>query len=139
MAFFNGNTPYLTINGVDVAPMWAEIEIKRSGNTTEVTAGAGATDTMREAGLNDTSLKIKLGYKVESIPTYMDLLDANTEIDVVYGPEGAVSGKRKHQQTFLITSSPLKQTIKKDEVAFEIDCTAKDAPVINMWAGGVWS
>ena len=139
MAFFNGNAPYVTLNGVDVSPMFAKINLNRTGNTTEVTAGSGATDKMRKPGLADTKLKLKLGYKVGSVPSYIELLDANTVITLEYGPEGQTSGKPRHRQDFIVTATPIEQTVNADEVAFEIDADAADAAEYNMYAGAVWS
>jgi len=137
--FFNGNSPYVKINSTDVSPLFAKINLQRTGNTTEVTAGSGATDKMRKPGLADTKLKLKLGYKVGSVPDYITQLDALTVITLEYGPEGQLSGKPRHQQDFIITSTPIEQTINADEVAWEIDADAADAPVYNMYAGAVWS
>jgi hypothetical protein len=58
---------------------------------------------------------------------------------MVYGPEGALSGKPKHQQDILITKvGGLKQTVDKTKIVFDIDWKQAKKPTADLHAGAVF-
>lgn len=140
MPAFNGNNGYLTINAVNVSGYSTEMGIEASNATVDVTAGFGTEHMQRAAGLNDTKANAVIAYLAGQVATYITQLHVGSEAVVVWGPEGNVSGKPKHQQKFIVASSSgPKQTVKKDMVVFEISFEAADAPIEDMYAGAVFA
>jgi hypothetical protein len=139
MAKLNGNDIYLTINGTDVKAFWKKVSLNPSADTVDVTAGAGTDHKQYEPGLIETDMSISLAYETALLATYIQLLQVGEKVTVVYGPEGAVSGKPKHEQVFIVTTAPHEVSVTKDAVMFELELKGADAPTLNMFAGAVWS
>lgn len=140
MPAFNGNKGYLTINAADVSGFSTEMGIEPSNSVVDVTAGFGTEHMQRAPGLNDTKAKVVIAYLAGQVADYITHLHVGKEALVVWGPEGNVSGKPKHQQKFIVASaSGPKQTVKKDMVVFEISFEAADAPIEDMYAGAVFA
>jgi hypothetical protein len=141
MVAWNGNSGYLAIDGVDYSGKVTEMTgVEAEVGDEEVTAGFGATDVERAAKLKDRSGKITIAYEEGRVPTYIGGLQAGKIVNVVYGPEGAVSGKPKHQQSVLITKlGGLKQTVDKTMIVFECDWKQAAKPTADLHAGAVFA
>lgn len=139
MVAFNGNNVYLTINGISVCPFFAEMELERSVDTEDVTAGCGVTDMQRAPKLRDRSGKLKIVYDAGRVHEYIAELGEDTAF-IVYGPEGNVAGKPKHAQKFILekVSGPGQSNDKK-KVVFDISLKQADAPQDDMYAGAVFA
>jgi hypothetical protein len=139
MAKLNGNNVYFTIDGTDVKAFWKSVSLNPTADTVDVTAGANATHKQYESGLVDTSLSATFAYDDASLATYIQRLRVGQKVLIAYGPEGATSGKPKHEQYFIVTSAATEQTVMKDAVVFDMSFNGADAPIVDMYAGGVWS
>lgn len=139
MTAFNGNAAYLVIGGVVINTEWKEYSFDATAETVETTRGVGATHTMRNAGLRDTSLTITVGYEIEKIQQQIGYMRPGTRATIIVGPEGNASGKPRHEQDFILTGAPFEQTVEKDEVVFQLAFEAADAPVADMFNGSVFA
>lgn len=137
MPSYNGNGIFLTIGGTDVGAQFKTVNIERKVDTEDVTAGRLRTDMQRAPKLLDTSIGITLAYDVTGINTYVQRLKPG-RYTVVFGPEGNTTGKPRHQQDFIFTSSPIEVTVGKGEVVFDIKGDAADAPTFDIWNGDVF-
>jgi len=141
MPMLADNNIFLKIGGVTVSAFFISVSMpNRTVTEIDVTAGSGVDHMQRAPGLLDTEMAITLTYDTAAIQTYITRLTAGQLITVEYGPEGAVSGKPKHVQTFLITSTDIsEQTVAKDEITISIQLMGSGAPSVDMHAGGVYS
>lgn len=141
MVAFNGNNGYLGIDGYDFSGKVLEVTgIEAEVGDEDVTAGFGATDVQRAAKLADRSGKITVAYEANNVPSYMPRIQAGLIVNMVYGPEGAISGKPKHQQNILITKvGGLKQTVDKSKIVFEVDWKQSEGPMVDLHAGGTFA
>lgn len=140
MATYNGNNAYLEIDGVDVSGFYTDaIEMERTNETQDTTAGAGRTHVQRRAGLNDTTMKFVVVYDDELKAQYVGSLKEGLECWVTYGPEGNAAGKPCHRQRMIIdgVTGP-NVSIKKERVGFEISCSGMDAAVKSISNGDVF-
>jgi hypothetical protein len=137
MSAFNGNNPYLAIDGIVLDTEWKEVEISGTMETQDVTQGVGRTGMQRAEGLRDASISIVVGYRTEKIQQQFAMLKPGRH-NVVYGPEGNVAGKPKHEQAFIFNDMPLGQNVDKSEVSFSVGGDQADEPTVDMYNGGVW-
>lgn len=137
MAEFSGNAAYLAIDGVDMRPYWAEMDIEPMIETVDVTAGSGRTHRRRNAGLEDHSGSCVIVYDDTTLATYIQRLRVGLHT-FDYGPEGNGSGKPRHTQEFFVTKAPHKTSVEKGKVVFTLSLEARDAPTNNMYAGATW-
>lgn len=137
MSAFNGNNPYLAIDGVVLDTEWKEVELSGSIETQDVTQGVGRTGMQRAEGLRDASISLVVGYRTEKIQQQFTMLRPGRHT-VIYGPEGNTPGKPKHVQDFIFNDMPLGQNVDKSEVAFSIGGDQADEPTVDMYSGGVW-
>lgn len=138
MAQFNGNGFYLSIGGTNLSPHVIDIQMSPSANTVDITAGSGATHTKRATALLDTKAKITISYDDTSVADYIQKMKPGEKFTLVIGPEGNTVGKRKHEGDFILVGAPFTVTVKKEPVAFELDFEGADAPITDMYSGGVW-
>lgn len=139
MATLNGNNAYLTVNSVDLAAYFVNIEFEQSVEAVDTTAGAGATYMERQAGLKDIKGKITIVYETTAVTTHIQTLAAGSTYTVVYGPESNTAGKPKHEQSFLFTKlSGPKQDVAKKLLTWEADIEGAAAPVTDIYAGGTF-
>lgn len=139
MATYADNNVYLKMGGTEVQTYFVEVKLEPSNSANDTTAGAGQDWTMRAAGLNDMKLSISLMYDADNIQTYIQKLKPGQIIEVEYGPEGAVTGKPRHIQTFVLTGASSGVKISKEAVMFEITGEGAAAPTVNMFDGAVYS
>lgn len=140
MPALNGNNWYVALDGVDVSGFITEVSMDPKNSTVDTTAGSGRTHMQRQPGLDDTTGKITVSYFVGEVSTYITKLQRGKVVNLVSGPEGAVSGKPKHQQDIIINQiSGPKQTVSKEHVVFEVSWEAADAPQVDMYDGGVFA
>jgi len=139
MAAFNGNNVYLTINGISMCPFFAEMELEKSVDSEDVTAGCGVTDMQRAPKLRDRSGSLTIVYDADRIHEYISKLGEDRAF-VVYGPEGNVTGKLKHAQEFIIekVGGPGQSSDKK-KVVFKLSLKQAEAPQSDMYAGAVFA
>jgi hypothetical protein len=140
MVAWNGNDGYLALDGIDVSGKVTEVTgVEAEVGDEDVTAGFGATDVQRAAKLKDRSGKITVAYEKDRVPTYIRNFRPGVH-NMVYGPEGAISGKPKHQQDILITTlGGLKQTADKTKIVFEADWKQAAKPTADLHAGAVFA
>ena len=138
MAKLNGNNVYFTIDGTDVKAFWKSVNLSPTADTVDVTAGASTTHKQYESGLIDTDLSASFAYDDASLATYIQRLKVGQKVLIVYGPESNTVGKPKHEQYFIVTSAAVEQTVMKDAVIFDMSFKGADAPITDMFAGGVW-
>lgn len=134
MATLNGNTVYLSIDGVDVSGFWTSFTLSPTVESVDVTAGSATAHRERAAGLADTSCSGTIVYDAASVSTYIQKVKPG-EHTIIWGPEGNTSGKPKHEQVFIITDAPHTVVVEKEMVAFEFSGEAAAAPVSDMYAG----
>jgi hypothetical protein len=139
MAQFNGNSYFLSIDGIDLSGYVIDIVVTPSANTVDTTAGANTTHMQRKAALSDTKVKVTMSYDDTNLASYIQKMNPGGEYALIIGTEGATSGKPKHVADFLLVGAPFTVTTKKEPVAFELDFEGADAPSVNMFTGGVWS
>ena len=138
MATYNGNDVYIKIDSVEVDAYFKTIEFSPSIETVDVTRGSGTDHRQRAGGLEDTTISMTIVYDATDIQTYIQRLKPGVHT-IEFGPEGNVSGKPRHVQSFIISSSPFTVDVSKTEVAFGISGEAADAPSVDIMAGGVYS
>jgi hypothetical protein len=134
MPTLNANNAYLSVGGTDISGYWTdEIDFNRSNSTVEITAGAGATHVERAGGLSDTDISFSVVYDTTDLSIYRAALIPGTEYAVIYGPEGAVTGKPKFQcQMILEEVAGPNVTIAKDKVMFELSFVGAAAPTATV-------
>lgn len=136
----NGNDWFLSLNGFDVSGFITEVEMSSSNSTVDRTAGAGRRTVQRAAGLDDYSGKIIIAYFPDSVPDYIRSIKPGHAAMMVSGPEGALPGKPKHQQSIIFNQvAGPKQTVAKDLVVFEASWEGEDEPLVNLYEGGVFA
>jgi hypothetical protein len=140
MAAFNGNNPYLTINGHDVGGIWRNFELSESTDTEDTTAGAGVTHVNRAPKLQSNTAKATVVYDASTAVADLTALyhDGDT-VAVVWGIEGNTNGKPKHDQDWVVTGIKVSQAHDKAAVVLELDFESDGAPRSNMYAGDVWA
>lgn len=139
MATLNGNNAYLSFNGINVSGYFTdEIAHSASNSSVDITAGAGATHVERAAGLSDNTMDFVLVYDTADLPTYRTALVEGTIADVIWGPEGNVSGKPKFQCSMLLTEAKVTQQITKERVAFEVSFEGAAAPTATITGGSTF-
>lgn len=141
MPAFNGNNGYLALDGIDISGYITEVTgLEAEIGDEDVTSGFGATDVQRAGKLMDRNGKITIAYVEGRVPTYIAKFQAGGIVNLVYGPEGAVSGKPKHQQDILITKlGGLKQTVDKTKIVFEADWKQAAKPTADLHKGTVFA
>jgi len=139
MARLAQNNYYLTLDGVDVSPYTGEISLDAKSEEIDITSGAGTTHMARSAGLRDTSMKATLAYEDTLLAAYVAKINPGSLYAVVYGPEGAISGKPRHAQSMLLTAtSGPKTDVKKGFTVFELQFSGAAAPTMDFYTGGVF-
>lgn len=137
MPAYNGNQIYLSIDGVEVQAEFKRVQIEPKISSVDVTRGAGTEHMQRATGLSDTSFSVTVGYQTHKIQQQIAYMRPGVK-QIVFGPEGDAPGKPKHVQDFILTGAPFEITVEKGEVAFELSFEGADAPVVDMFNGGVW-
>ena len=133
------NKAYLSIDGVAVNSYFKNVNLQPSNAAQDTTMGAGVNHVQRKPGLDDTSISFSIGYDDTNIDAYIQKLKSGVIVSIEYGPQGAVSGKPRHVQNFIITGSPSTTNVQKNPVAFDVTAQAADAPSIDMYAGGKYN
>lgn len=137
MASFVGNNIHLSIDGVIVHADFKNVSIEPSVEDVDTTRGSGTEHRQRNTGLRDTSMTITLGYDTVRTQQQIQYLRPGRHT-VIFGPEGAIAGKPKHQQDFITTSVPLEISVEKAEVALELTMVGADAPTYDMFDGATF-
>lgn len=138
MAVYSGNKDYISIDGVNLSAYWREAEISPSMETADVTAGANVTHRSRNEGLNDYAFSLTIVYDDADLQTILPVIKPGRHL-VVYGPEGNVAGKPKHEQYFIWTEAPTGGNHEKSEArVFTISGEAAAPPISDMYAGAVF-
>lgn len=132
------NKIYLSIDGIAVQAYFKNVTLTSSSATVETTRGAGTDHMQRAPGLKDTSISITIGYDTANIQTFIQKIAPGQQVMIEYGPEGAVTGKPRHVQTFVITDAAHTVEVSKADVVFELTGEAADAPIVDMYAGAVY-
>lgn len=134
------NAVFLKVDGVEMQADFTEVNLQNTNSGSETTKGANATTIERAAGLDDYKLTFKLGWDTTNAPTQITHLKAGQIVNVEYGIDGAVSGKPRHVQNFLIDSyDPGTVTVGKAPVIMSVSASGSGAPSVNMFAGGTFS
>jgi hypothetical protein len=132
------NNVFISVDGVQVQSFFKTVSLSPSNKTVDTTRGANTAHMQRAPGLNDTSITMKLGYDTTSVQSFIQKLRPGQTVQIDYGPEGAVSGKPRHTQQFVITGAGHTVSVTKEEVVFDISGEAADAPIADIFAGAVF-
>jgi hypothetical protein len=136
----NTNKWYVAADGYDISGLITEINPDGSVDTEDVTAGSGTEHVQRKPKLRDTAAKFSAAYIDGQVPQYIYRIQPGAIINLVYGPEGNASGKPKHQQMFIVKKAEgPKQAVDKPMMLFKMDLEAADAPMVDMYKGGVFA
>jgi hypothetical protein len=136
MATYAENNWYLSIDGTDVSAYVQRISLEPSIDTVETTAGSGSDDRTRAPGLRDHTISFDIVHD-DAAGWALTLVAVGTHA-IIYGLEGATTGKPKHAQSFIFTGAPHETTIEKDTVMYSVSGEASGAASTNMFVGGVW-
>lgn len=139
MAQLADNKIYLKIDSTEIKTFFKNVNLQPSNSVVDTTMGAGVDHVQRKPGLNDHTISISIGYDDTTIASYIQKLKVGERVTVEYGPEGAVSGKPRHVQDFIITGAPSPHDVQKSAVSFDVTGSAADAPSVDMFNGGVYS
>lgn len=136
MPQLNGNSNYISWDGVDISAFWAdEISNEQSVDTEDITAGSGATHVQKAAKLIDGKLDLYVIYNVATsggVDSYKALLQPGKTAILVWGPEGAVTNKPKFEGSMVLMSVKVGQTIDKTKVGFELSFEQADKPISTI-------
>lgn len=151
MVAYNGNNAYLSINSRvvgdpddDTEKVFKSCSFSESIGDENVTGGAG-TDWEDHAGkLRVVNGTIMIIYHTDRITADMtairDLSNSLQNVPIVWGPEGDVAGKPKHDQDFLITQVKGPEVdVNKPLVTLELTVISSGAPRSDMYAGDTWA
>lgn len=134
----NGNAPYLTLNGVNVATYLTEVKMSRSTAAEDVSHGA-ATFVQRQGGLSDVSFTFTLSYDISNVPAIIAAAKSGQSYVADYGPEGNGSGKPRHTQSIYIDKCDGPNiSVKKSLATFAIAASSADAPTNDLYAGATF-
>ncbi len=139
MPQYADNNVFLSIDGVTVSAYFKDVQLSPSNAGQDTTMGAGVDHMQRAPGLNDTQITITLGYDTAQVQAVIQHLKPGIVASIEYGKEGAISGKPRHVQSFLITANPVGDNVDKTPSTFAITGDATDAASVNMYDGGVYS
>lgn len=137
MPEYNGNNVYLTINGVDVRARWRACEMTLNIGDEDVSAGANVAWEKHASKLKNIGATITLVYDdTTAAADIAALYTANDIVAVVYGPEGNVAGKPKHDQDFKINSIGGPTTNHdKTLVTLQYELISTGEPRSNLYEG----
>lgn len=147
MPVYNGNDAYLSVNSVIVADpddatekVFRMFRMSRSVGDENTTSGAGAEWEDHAGKLGVINGTITISYNTSRVLTDLAAIDDRTAegqiIPIVWGPEGDVAGKPKHDQDFLVTQiNGPEVNVEKPLVTFEMTVVSSGAPRSNMYAG----
>lgn len=133
------NNIFLKIDNLEVKALFKNVNLQPSNSVVDTTMGAGVDHVQRKPGLNDHTISVSIGYDDTIIATYIQKLKVGVRVTIEYGPEGAVSGKPRHVQDFIITGAPSPHDVQKSAVSFDVTASAADAPSVDMFDGGVYA
>ena len=137
MAEYNGNAIYLRMNSVNVESLWKLMDIQKTVNDVDITAGSGTEYEEHAAGLKGAKAKLTLAYNDTQAATDMAAIHTATEIvAIVYGPEGNTAGKPCDNRSWLITNISGPSTkVEKEPVLLEFDLVGTGTPTKNIHHG----
>lgn len=141
MATLNGNNAYLYFNGINLSGYWTDtVQKESSAELVDVTAGAGATHVKRAAGLRDNTISFAVVYDNDPVllASYRAALVEGTKGTLIYGPEGAVTGKPKFECVCILETVTLSQAITMDKVMFELSFSGDGAPTATIEGGSTF-
>lgn len=133
-----GNNIYLVIDGVVVTAPFKEVKLDVSNSSQETTMGAGTAHVQRAPGLSDTKIAITLGYDTATVQSIIQHIRTGTVVQIEYGQEGNGSGKPRHVQNFNIVANSTGAKVDKSPSTFDLSGEATDAPVVDMFLGGLY-
>lgn len=137
MALYSGNKDYLSIDGVELAGFWRDTQIVATVDMAENTSG-NAQFKSRFETLRDYSMSFTIAYDDEEADMILNLVRPGKHL-VVYGPEGNVAGKPKHQQYFIFPQVETEGDSEKSQLrVFSVSANAAEAPLFDMYNGGVF-
>lgn len=132
------NVIHLFFDGLDVKTRYRSVQFEPTNSTNETTTGSAVSHVQRQPGLNDTKMSVKLAYDGADVNTYIQKLKPGRELLVEYGPEGAVGGKPRHLQKFIVVSAPHEKSIDKKAVEFDVSLEGADEPIADMYDGATF-
>jgi hypothetical protein len=151
MPAFNSNNAYLSINSRVVADpddatekVFKSFSMSKSTGDENVTGGAGTEWEDHAGKLQVINGTIMIIYDTDRINTDIaaiaDISQQGNVVPIVWGPEGDVSGKLKHDQDFLITQIKGPEVaVDKPLVTIEMTVISSGTPRSNLYDGDTWS
>lgn len=136
MAGSNTNLVYVEFAGVDISGQFTgAIAFDQTNESTEITAGPGATHKKRNPGLNDTKFSFSIRYDdVEATrDTILPFVKRGTKGTLIYVVGGRVAGNPVHEQVAIIVGST-GPNIDIAKAALQLDLTfdTDDEPIRNI-------
>jgi len=134
MAVVNSNNAYLNWNGTDLSAIWiGDVGVSGDNSSVETTSGAGATHIMRNTGLSDSSFSFSVVVDDVTFNSYKSALVPGTKGTLIYGPEGAVTGKPKFECSMILNSvGGANATIAKGVHQYDLGFEGAAAPTATL-------
>lgn len=138
MAEYNNFNDFLSVGGTDVSAYIRDVEISRTQETADVTAGSGVTDRKRNTALIEHEITITFVYDDAFVATLLPLIKGKQT--VIWGPEGNGSGKPKHEQSFIFTEQSTSGSHEQTDVrVFPVTGVSAAAPTTDFFSGGTFT
>lgn len=138
MPEYNEFLDYLEIDGVDVSHLIRDVELTRTLETADVTAGSGVTHRKRRAALADHEISITFINDTDFEAVLRPLIVPGEHV-VVWGPQGRATGLPKHEQAFIFTELSNAANYEQTDVrTFPVSGSAAAAPVADRFAGATF-
>jgi hypothetical protein len=134
MAVVNSNNAHLVFNGTTLNAYWiGEVDKSSENSTVETTSGAGVTHVMRNPGLSDNTISFSVVVDDTDFNSYKAALVEGTKGTLIYGPEGAVTGKPKFECVMILNSvSGANATIEKGVHMYELEFEGAATPTATL-------
>lgn len=135
----NDNNAFLSINGVDVSGIYTgTIEPEITGESVDVTRGAGQGWMQRAAGLKDIKITFTIAYDTVTAGAYIASMTPDV-YPIVYYPQGSsATGTPAIDADFNITSiKGIATSIEKEAKVWEITAELADTPRKEFATGTV--
>lgn len=151
MPAYNSNNAYLSVNGQVVADpddatekVFKSFSMSQSIGDENVTGGAGSEWEDHAGKLKVINGTIMIIYHTDRITDDIAAIGDHSQeknvVPIVWGPEGDVTGKLKHDQDFLITQIKGPEVkVDKPLVTIEMTVISSGTPRSNMYDADTWA
>ena len=139
MPSYSDNGYRVWIDSVEISGKLTNAKLSPSAETNENTRG-NAAHKQRAVGLLDTKFDCTVSYDADQIilQSYIRKLKPGNKYVIEFAPQLAAGGTPRHVQEFIIKEAPFEIKISKSDVTFAMAFESADAPIIDMFDGGVY-